>query len=223
MGWPGSPSRSACAGRRRWAPCRVVLRRAPETARDALAPFERNASSHEKSLRQRRGGARRPDQGRHDLDGGRIRPLRRPRDADRGGAQIGREGSDLRLQQRRRRRGGPWNPARDRPDQEDDLKLRRREQDLRQSLSFGQARARIQSAGHPGRAHPRRRRRDSRLLHPHGRGHDGRRGQGNPRLQQRGLCDGELASSPTSLWFTPGKATPKATSSIGKRRAISIR
>ena len=53
---------------------------------------------------------------------------------------------------------GPWNPARDRPDQEDDLKLRRREQDLRQSLSFGQARARIQSAGHPGRAYPRRRR-----------------------------------------------------------------
>ena len=38
-----------------------------------------------------------------------------------------------------------------------------------------------------GRAHPRRRRRDSRLLHPHRRGHDRRRGQGNPRLQQRGL------------------------------------
>ena len=54
----------------------------------------------------------------------------------------------------------------DRPDQEDDFQLRRREQDLRQPLPCRQARARIQSARHPGRAHP-------------------RRGSGNPRFFTR--------------------------------------
>ena len=92
-----------------------------------------------------------------------------------------------------------------------------------QSVSRGQTRTRIQSAGNAGRAHPRRRGRDSRLLHPHRRRHDGRRGQGNPRVQQRDLCDGDAASSPTSLWFTPGRATRRAISSTGRPRATSIR
>ena len=51
----------------------------------------------------------------------------------------------------------------------------------------GEAGARVQSAGHAGRAHPRRRRRHSRLLHPHRRRHGCRRGQGDPRFRQRGL------------------------------------
>ena len=61
---------------------------------------------------------------------------------------------------------------------------------VRPALSLGQARAGVQSAGHAGRAHPRRRRRHSRLLHPHRRRHDRRRGQGLARVRRRDLCDG---------------------------------
>ncbi len=56
----------------------------------------------------------------------------------------------------------------------------------RQYLS-GEARDRIQSAGHAGRAHPRRRRGHLRLLHPHRRRHPRGRGQGDARGQRRDL------------------------------------
>ena len=72
------------------------------------------------------------------IDGRRLRPLRHPRNLDRSPAQNGRERSDLRLQQRRRRRDRARRPARNRPDQEDDLELCRREQDFRAaSISSG--------------------------------------------------------------------------------------
>jgi uncharacterized membrane protein HdeD (DUF308 family) len=108
-GLAGSRLRLVCAGRERspppdaWASASTRgLRRAPETARDAAALSRGTLHPHEKSLRYCGRGARRPDQGWNDLDGGRFRPRRGARDPDRGGAQIWREGSDLRLQQRRR-------------------------------------------------------------------------------------------------------------------------
>ena len=57
----------------------------------------------------------------------------------------------------------------------------------------------------------------------HRRRHHRRRGQGNPRLRRRTLRDGAAACSPTSPSSTPGRATPKATSSIARPRATSIR
>ena len=58
------------------------------------------------------------------------------------------------------------------------------------ALSVGRAGAGIQSAGHPGRAHPRRRRGHSGLLHQDRRRHAGGRGQGGARVRRRDLCDG---------------------------------
>ncbi len=49
---------------------------------------------------------------------------------------------------------------------------------LRDPIPRGRARNRIQPAGHARRAHPRRRRRHPRLLHPHRRRHRHRQGQG---------------------------------------------
>ena len=80
--------------------------------------------------------------------------------------------------------------ARDRAGEEDDQFLRRREQDLRQALPRGQARDRVQPAGHAGRALPRRRRRHPRLLHQDRRRHRGRQGQGDQGLRRPGICHG---------------------------------
>ena len=52
---------------------------------------------------------------------------------------------------------------------------------------------RIQPAGHPGRAHPRRRGRHSRLLYRHRRRHKNRRGQGRARFRRQMLRDGDRA------------------------------
>ncbi len=57
------------------------------------------------------------------------------------------------------------------PDPQDDLLLRRREQGIRAPVPLRRSPDRIQSAGHAGRAHSRRRRRHLRLLHPHRRRH----------------------------------------------------
>ena len=129
-------------------------------------------------------------QRRHDADVRRLRPGRHSRQADPGDARCGRQEPHLRQQQCRHRRRGPRPAARDRPGQEDDLVLRRREQDLRQALPRGQARARVQSAGHAGRALPRRRRGHPRLLHQDRRRHAGRRGQGDQGLRRRGIRHG---------------------------------
>ena len=101
-----------------------------------------------------------------------------------------REGPDGRQQQLRRRRLGPRQAARPPPDQEDDQLLRRREQGVRAPVPRGRGRGRVQPARHPGRAHPRRRRRHPGLLHQDRRRHPGRRGQGAPRLRRRDLRHG---------------------------------
>ena len=50
--------------------------------------------------------------------------------------------------------------------------------------------ARVQPAGHAGRAHPRRRRRHPGLLHQDRRRHPGRRRQGSERVRRREVRDG---------------------------------
>ena len=144
-------------------------------------------SCYEESLFQRRRRAGGRAERRHDDHVRRLRPVRHSGNPDRGGEAHRRQGPDRHLQQCRRRRHRPRRAAGDRADQQDDLVLCRREQDLRQPLSLRQARARVQSAGHARRAHPRRRRRHPRLLHPHRRRHDRRRGQGSARVRRRDL------------------------------------
>ena len=109
------------------------------------------------------------------------------------------------------------------PDQEDDLVLCRREQGVRRSSICRRAGARVQPAGHAGRAHPRRRRRHPGLLHQDRRRHPGRRGQGDARVRRRELRDGARARRrPRDRPCLEG-ATPRATSSSARPRATSIR
>ena len=61
---------------------------------------------------------------------------------------------------------------------------------VRAAVPRRRARDRIQPAGHAGRAHPRRRRRHSGLLHQDRRRHPGRRGQGGARVRRRDLRHG---------------------------------
>ena len=49
------------------------------------------------------------------------------------------------------------------------------------------------------------------------------RGQGGARVRRRALSSWSAASSPTSRSSRPGRATPRATSSIARRRGTSIR
>ena len=101
--------------------------------------------------------------------------------------------------------------------------LRRREQAVRPAIPLRRARARVQPARHARRAHPRRRRRHPGLLHQDRRRHADCRGQGGARLQRRDLRHGDAACSPTSRSSTPGRATPRATSSTARPRATSTR
>ena len=101
-----------------------------------------------------------------------------------------RQGPDRRLQQCRRRRHRPRPAAGDAADQEDDLVLRRREQGVRAAVPRRRAGARIQSAGHAGRAHARRRRRHPGLLHQDRRRHADRRGQGSEGVRRREVRPG---------------------------------
>ncbi len=84
---------------------------------------------------------------------------------------------------------GLWHAAGERPDPEDDQLLCRREQAVRAALPLRRAGAGAQPAGHPGRAHPRRRRRHPGLLHADRRRHRGRRGQAESEdVRRRDLC-----------------------------------
>ena len=85
---------------------------------------------------------------------------------------------------------GPWPAARNAPDQEDDLVLRRREQDVRAAISRRRARNRIQPAGHACRTHPRRRRRHPGILHPHRRRHRPSPRARRARVRRRAIRDG---------------------------------
>ena len=78
----------------------------------------------------------------------------------------------------------------DAADQEDDLVLCRREQAVRAAIPRRRAGARIQPAGHAGRAHPRRRRRHPGLLHQDRRRHADRRGQGSEGIRRREIRHG---------------------------------
>ena len=94
------------------------------------------------------------------------------------------------LQQCRRRRHRAEPAAGDAADQEDDLVLCRREQAVRPAIPGRRTGTRIQSAGHAGRAHPRRRRRHSGLLHQDRRRHADRRRQGSEGIRRREIPDG---------------------------------
>src|SRR6476620_5559706 len=122
---------------------------------------------HEQGLSRRPGRARRPVAGRHAGHGRRVRALRYPGGLDSRHPLVRRQESDRGLQQRRHRWRRPRPPSGHPADQENDLVLCRGEQDLRAAISRRRARDRIQSARHPGRAHSRRRRRHSGILHPH--------------------------------------------------------
>ena len=115
-----------------------------------------------------------------------------------GDPRLRGQGPDRRLEQcrdrRRRARAAARNPA----DPQDDLVLCRREQAVRRSLSEGRTRARIQPAGHARRAHPRRRRRHSGLLHQDRGRHAGRRGQGDCANSTARPMSWSAASSPIS-------------------------
>ena len=73
---------------------------------------------------------------------------------------------------------------------QDDQLLCRRERDLRAAVSGRRTGDRIQPAGHAGGAHPRGRRRHSRLLHRDRRRHADRRGQGDQGVRRPHLCAG---------------------------------
>ena len=89
--------------------------------------------------------------GRPDDRRGRFRPLRHSGSADRGAARFGREGPDLREQQRRRGRFRPGPAAEHAAGAQDDRVLRGREQGIRAPVPVGRAGAGIHAAGHAGR------------------------------------------------------------------------
>ena len=140
-------------------------------------------------------GARRHRARRAVARRGRLRPVRHSRGADRRAARHEGEEPDRDLEQRRCRRLRSRPVARDAPDQEDDLELRRREQGVRAPVPGRRARARVHAAGHAGREAARRRRRHSGLLHAHRRGHAGGRRQGNARVRRPRLRDGARADA----------------------------
>ena len=72
--------------------------------------------------------------------------------------------------------------------------LCRRERDVRAAISLRRTRARIQSARHAGRTHPRRRRGHSRLLHQDRRRHADRRRQGAQGIRRPDLHPGTRAA-----------------------------
>ncbi len=153
----------------------------------------RRRQERAKDLWKRHGGAGRHSARRHGGDVRRLRPLRHSRGADRCRPGVRRQGPHGHLQQCRRRRDRPRATARDQADPQDGLVLCRREQAVRAAISFRRAGAGVQSAGHAGRAHPRRRRRHSRLLHQDWRRHDHRRRQGGARVRRRDVRDGARA------------------------------
>ena len=171
------------------------LKPAPLTAYGFRAVNSREDASGvtDKIRNRRRQRSGRRAAGRHDHHGRRLRPVRHPGEPDRGDPRQRRAGPDGDLQQLRRRWLRPGRAAGRRPDPQDDQLLRRREQAVRRALPVRKAGARIQSAGHPGRAHPGRRGRHSGLLHQDRRRHPGRRGQGDPRLRRRDLRHGARA------------------------------
>ena len=154
----------------------------------------------------------------------RLRPVRHSRGADRRAARQRRQGPDLRQQQRRRRRLRPRPAARDAPDQQDDLDLRRREQGVRAPVPGRRTRARVHAAGHAGRE-----------LRAGGAGIPAfftRTGVGTIVAEGKETreFDGrhkdyvmERGSAPTSRWSRPGRPTSRATSSTARRRATSTR
>ena len=134
-----------------------------------------------------------------------------------------RQGPDRRLATMPASTIRPRHAAADAADPEDDQLLRRREQGVRAPVPGRRARGRVQPAGHAGRADPRRRRRHPGLLHQDRRRHAGRRGQGDRASSTARPTSWSAASSPTSRSSRPGRATTRATSSIGRPRATSTR
>ena len=118
---------------------------------------------------------------------------------------------------------GPRPAAGDPAGQEDDLVLRRREQAFAQQYLAGELeiefnpqgtlaeRIRAGGAGIPA------------FFTRTGVGTDDRRGQGRARVRRRAATSWSAASSPTCRSCMPGRATPRATSSIARPRATSIR
>ena len=118
---------------------------------------------------------------------------------------------------------GLGRPAADPAGQEDDLVLRRRERRVHAPVPRGRARARVQPAGHAGRADARRRRRHPGLLHQDRRRHGDRRGQGAQGVRRRDLHPRARHRRRPRRSSRPGRATSRATSSIARPRATSIR
>jgi len=142
---------------------------------------------------QRRRGDRRPLR-RRDPDGRRIRPVRHPREPDRGHPAQGNEGPDHHLEQLRHRRQGSGDPARERPSEEDDLQLRGREQDVRAPVFGEEAGGRAEPAGDAGRTDPRRRRGHPGVLHRDRLRHSRRRGQGDAGVRRPQVRSGARAA-----------------------------
>ena len=112
--------------------------------------------------------------------------------------------------------------AQDAPDPQNDFLLRGREQGIRAAVPGRRIGARIQSAGHAGRAHSRGRRRHLRASSP--RPAPARwspKARSSASWTARPTCS-RPASWPTCRWSRRGRATPRAISSTARPRAISI-
>ncbi len=138
-------------------------------------------------------------------------------------APEGREEPHAHLEQLRHQRPRTRRPPQGAPGPEDGRLLRRREQGVRAAAPRRRDRGRAQPAGHAGRADPRRRLRDRRLLHAHRRRNPDRRGQGDPdHRRARSTCS-RSRSGPTSPSSGPGRPTAGGTASSGRPPGTSPR
>ena len=142
--WPRSRKDRARQGLR-------TCRQAPGQGR-ALLRLDKQELERWTRFMQAPGRRWQASSGRPDDRRGRLRPLRHSGSADRGAARFGRQGPDLREQQRRRGRFRPGPAAEHAAGAQDDRVLRGREQGIRAPVPVGRAGAGIHAAGHAGRA-----------------------------------------------------------------------
>ena len=179
---------------------------------------------HEESLSRRESGA-----GRHVSDGMLIAPAGfglcgMPETLIRALRDSGVKNLTVRLQQCRRRRRRPRPAAGNPADQEDDRVLCGREQAVRPAVPRRRTGDRVQPAGHAGRAHCAPAAPASLPSSPStGVGTDIAKGKEERDFRRRALHHGARRSSPICRWCMPGWATPKATSSTARPRAILTR
>ena len=136
---------------------------------------------------------------------------------------AGDEGPHRRLEQRRRRRLRARRPAADRQVKKMISSYVGENAEFMRQYLCGRARARVQPAGHAGRADARRRRRHPGLLHQDRRRHGDRRGQGAQGVRRRDLHPRARHRRRPRRSSRPGRATSRATSSTARPRATSIR